>query len=461
MKLFSQLLTVGALALFMCQAFAAPTHKIPGLLDLEGAQRIAIAGNPGLLAAQARVDQAATRVKQARAGYYPRVDAGMSASRTWLSDNSLDEARAQADLIASLLGNKATGVSRNMDHFGVGLSASWIIFDGFGREFGLAAARFGREESAAAYEEAKRLLLSAVARSFFSVQLARENINIAEADEKFNLRQLEDARKRRQRGKGSLSDELNFEIRTNFAESSSITANRNYQLALIGLATLMGLPGADALKSTTIAALEQETQRELEQPELGRALDFAVENRPDMLRAEYGAKRADATVGSRRSVFYPSIVASASEDSISSNRIDLDTDNLSTSVGVAISFNIFAGGRHKAALGEAKAVSREAGRITRDTELRIMSEVQSAFETLKAAQEDIQLQRSTTKNAQRNRDLVEKEYDAGQASLIRQNEAQRDLIQAQSRLALARVLLRQAWHDMHTATAETLSKFQK
>jgi outer membrane protein TolC len=56
--------------------------------------------------------------------------------------------------------------------------------------------------------------------------------------------------------------------------------------------------------------------------------------------------------------------------------------------------------------------------------------------------------------------LVEKEYDAGQASLTRLNEAQRDLTAAQSRLALARVTLRRAWHALRTATAESLASYE-
>ena len=54
---------------------------------------------------------------------------------------------------------------------------------------------------------------------------------------------------------------------------------------------------------------------------------------------------------------------------------------------------------------------------------------------------------------------LEKEYRAGQGSLVRLNEAQRDLTSQQGRLALARVALRLAWHNLRTATAETLADF--
>jgi outer membrane protein TolC len=55
---------------------------------------------------------------------------------------------------------------------------------------------------------------------------------------------------------------------------------------------------------------------------------------------------------------------------------------------------------------------------------------------------------------QKNRDLVEKEYKAGVGSLVRLNEAQRDLTAAQVRLAAAQVALRQAWYDLWSATGQ-------
>jgi outer membrane protein TolC len=45
-------------------------------------------------------------------------------------------------------------------------------------------------------------------------------------------------------------------------------------------------------------------------------------------------------------------------------------------------------------------------------------------------------------------------------SLVRLNEAQRDLIAAQVRLASARVALLSAWIDVYTATGEILDRLQ-
>ena len=85
-----------------------------------------------------------------------------------------------------------------------------------------------------------RLLLYQVAASYFNAQLAKENINIALANEKFNQRQLAETEARYRVGTGSLSDVLNFRIRINSAKSQLISARQSYEVALYGLASLMG-----------------------------------------------------------------------------------------------------------------------------------------------------------------------------------------------------------------------------
>jgi len=69
------------------------------------------------------------------------------------------------------------------------------------------------------------------------------------------------------------------------------------------------------------------------------------------------------------------------------------------------------------------------------------------------------LQRDNAAFVARNRELVEAEYMAGQTSLALLNQAQRNLVEAQGNLASARVAVRRAWHQLWTATAETLERF--
>ena len=96
---------------------------------------------------------------------------------------------------------------------------------------------------------------------------------------------------------------------------------------------------------------------------------------------------------------------------------------------------------------------RDAARIN------VASEVRTATEKVFSAQKQLLLQRDNARLVQQNRDLVEKEYKAGVGSLVRLNEAQRDLTRAQVGLAVSRTALRQAWYDLKSVSGEIATSF--
>ena len=69
------------------------------------------------------------------------------------------------------------------------------------------------------------------------------------------------------------------------------------------------------------------------------------------------------------------------------------------------------------------------------------------------------LLRSNTALVERNRDLAEQEYTAGQGSLVRLNEAQRELTTAKNRLAFALVSMRRSWYALEAKTGRILDYF--
>ena len=460
---------------------------LPTVLDLETAQRTALESNPSIEAALARVAQAKARVKQARSAYFPQIDFTASASKTWLSENDYRAARnatlrggiAQANgqmavmntaglpPIANAMGvaqaivdpfAARSAVDNSADSYSAGLQATWLLFDGFGRKFNNAIARLGCKELETAYEEVRRQLLLGVAQAFYNVQRQRENITIAQTDETFNRRLLKEAKLRRTAGAGSLSEELNFEVLLRGAQANRLAAENGYAVARIGLAALMGLPSAELPDSVALAPLHTETPGEIDPP--GDALDliaYANDHRPDLMQRSYAADRAQANVGVNRALFYPTVSAIASRNSMQSDQFELGDNDLSSTIGVNVSYTLFAGGRNRARYVEAKAGRREAARDLEGLRINIASEIREAREGVGTAQEQLLLQRTNAGFVQRNRDLVEKEYRAGQTSLVRLNDAQRELVRAQFQLAAARVALRTAWYSLRTATAQSLA----
>ena len=260
-------------------------------------------------------------------------------------------------------------------------------------------------------------------------------------------------------GTGSLSDVLNFRVRINSAKSQLIASRRAYQVALYGLAALMGIPDSKMPPHLELAELKNETTNELLIPEPEAAIRYALENRPDLKQREYLLKQADAGVGSAWAGFYPTISITGSIDGDRLNSRELEREDFGKSIMLNISYNIFSGGQTTARLKEAKSRKREAVKNLDDATISVKTEVESAITQLKAAQEQLSLQRTNTKLVQETRDLVEKEYAAGQGSLVRLNEAQLDLVTAQSTLALSLVSMRQAWESLRASTGKILQTY--
>ncbi len=446
----------------LAQPQDGPTSKLEDLevLDLETAARIALADNPSLKAALERVIQAREAVRQARSAYWPRLDLEGSGARVTLSDTAYDAQLSQAQLFESI-GGPPANVDDSEDYYKASLTASWILFDGFARRFNLAAAKSGEQSSQAARENAQRLLLSAVIGSFLNAQLALESVAIAKADEAFNQRLLAEAKLRYDVGTGALSDVLNFEVQANSAHSERLTADRVYQTSRIGLAALLGIPQARLPEKIRLSELSPASEAELGKPDAEVLQQTAYDLRPDLRLSEYSVQQAEALAKSARSGYWPTLILSGSYDGERVEDAGFESEDFGNTIALSLQYNLFSGGLTHARHQEAKARLRELERVQENARINITSEVQSVLARVDSVQQQLLLQRRNAKLVQRNRDLVEKEYKAGVGSLVRLNEAQRDLIRAQVRLASARAALRGAWYDLETATGQIVETFKK
>ena len=134
-------------------------------------------------------------------------------------------------------------------------------------------------------------------------------------------------------------------------------------------------------------------------------------------------------------------------------------DDFGNQLQVGLSYNLFSGGLTNARISEARHRLTELEKQLEDRLLTTAADIRSAAAQVQTAQTQVTLQRENASLVQRTRDLVEKEYNAGQGSLVRLNEAQRDLTAAQGNLALALVSLRQAWIQLQTRAGTLLSEY--
>jgi outer membrane protein TolC len=434
---------------------AAELGKIK-TLDLKTAQSLALIGNPDMAAAQARIEQARARVSQAVATWWPSLDLTGGGTRQRLSNSSLQSSQA---LTRALGAGGGGAVDQTSEVYSTNLQATWVLFDGFLRNFRQQQAAYGEQAADAALVDSRRLLATSVAEAFLNSQLSQASIDIARADETFYARQLEDAQNRYKVGAGPWGDVLNIKVQLNSAKNSLIRAQREYEAAGYGLAALLGLAEATFPPHLRLASLDKDTviAEQKENPET--LIKEALAVRPDIRRLEMTVKQAEAATGVAKAPNYPKVQVAGSLDGAREGDARLTGDNFGNTVGMNLSWNLYAGGADKARLIEAEQVKREAVYTLAGLRNSVAAEIRQNLALLAAAEEQVRLQRETVKLVQENRDLAKNEYEAGEASLVRLNEAQRDLNTTHARLAQALVSYGLTQQRLLSATGRNLAGF--
>jgi outer membrane protein TolC len=170
----------------------------------------------------------------------------------------------------------------------------------------------------------------------------------------------------------------------------------------------MALPSEGTGETVAVVSLEDEQNAWMQGPEIQPLLDYA-----SGASSGYGAEpmaldRLKAQERVRRSVFLPSVSAFASESGSRGDHGRLHEGDFSTTVGVAVNYNLFSGGRDRALLEEAKSARAEAENRLESTLLAVTGEVRQSAAAVIASQEQLDLQRANTVFVEKNRDLVKK-----------------------------------------------------
>lgn len=392
------------------------------LLTLARAKEIALENSPSLASAMERVNQARETAAQARAAYFPTLSA--SAGLDYNENTS--------------------GIGYDENLYTSALSASQTLFDGFYRKYSNLSARYSEKMSLAARDEARRLLSWSVAQTFLNIQLTLDTINIARADMDFNQKQEIEAIAKEKSGTGSYSDVLNFKTQVNQAKSTLLDARQNLNEYGHGLAALLGykdacLPAGMAVAPLMAKTLDLGLSKETA-PEPDQDMETLLAQRPDLNKAFLAVQDAEANIHMKEASYLPTITLTFAYGTTTGSSFD-DTDSMGASLGINASIDIFSGGIRKSKIRQARAEKRELEQDLMDAKITAKSNIRAAAQSISTARQQLALQKENSLLVETTRDLVEKEYAAGQVSLVRLNEAQNNMVSAMGDLSMARVSL--------------------
>jgi outer membrane protein TolC len=188
-------------------------------------------------------------------------------------------------------------------------------------------------------------------------------------------------------------------------------------------------------------------------------IQSALNRRPDIQQLHEQVKQAERAIGLAESSFYPRFQAVGAYNGTRQGDVSLTGEDFGDMIGVNMAWNIFSGGADKARIIEAEQQVRELKFQFADLRNSVASEIRQNLALLSAAAEQVRLQRDSVSLVKENRELAKNEYEAGEASLVRLNEAQRDFNATYSNLARALVGYQRARQQLLAATGGILEPF--
>jgi outer membrane protein len=320
---------------------------------------------------------------------------------------------------------------------GTALGATMNIYDGGVREADVAGARYGLTATQAGAKRTTQSVIFDATRAYYEVLRAKHLAEVASASVKYNEALKEVVQSRVAVGDAAAVDVLPVESQLANARVNLIAAENAVRVANVQLQNAIGLSPKsdfDVQDITTPPTVEQST--------LETYLAEASSNRPDILQSKAEVGAAKASVKSSKIALYPIPTVTADYETGLSR-----VSGTSMQVFGGITFDLFNGGKNRAAYNEARANQSSAEQLSEQLVKDIQSQVQQAYFSLNDAKERLSASQVGFDAAQKNYDVQQEKYKQGLAITL-------DLLNAEVQVVTAQTNLVQARYDLYSAIAQ-------
>jgi multidrug efflux system outer membrane protein len=398
----------------------------------------AVAANPDLKIAVARIQQARAQYRLATAALAPAVDVSGTYARSRRSENG---------------GGSNAGTTQDL--YQAGFDAGWEldIFGGARRSVEAAGARL--DATAEGRRDVLVTLEAEVARNYLELRGSQQRLRAARDNVGIQERTLYLARGRQESGLGNRLEVAQAETQLSLTRASLPPLENSAGTSIYSLSLLLGLPPR---------ALEKELAPEAPLPARPAWLPETLPSdllrrRPDIRRAERQLAAATADIGVATAELFPrfSLTGLLGLQSVSLGDL-VSAGSRYWTVGPTVSWPLFDAGRARADIDLNRGRREEAQAVYEKTVLAALGEVESALLGLSQETETLRSLTDAVRSGQRAVDLASGRYRAGISDILALLQSQTalylsqdQLIQSEQRLALYQVALFKAlgggWED--------------
>ena len=389
-------------------------------LSVEEVVQEALARNPDMDAARARIAQARADLAMARAAFRPGVGVQMDALRGDAPSSYLFRTIDARRFSPATNFNDPPG----LDALGTAVEARYTLWDAGRRRHARDAARAAQEASAEDQDRVANDLIVTVVHGYFDVLAAEERVEVARASLRTVEAEVADTKVRFEGGGALRADVLALEVRRAQAEEGVLQATGGVDLARAALARLLDRDPEDALE------LSGEEWAPAELPPTFRvgaaqAMDLRPELRGIRLRrdaAEHGVAQARAAWKPRLDLTGRYWMTDPGGD------WEMGRDNWV--VGAAVRWDLADGGRRRAGVQKAAGARDEVEALARGLTRAVELEVKKAYVDWEVSQARHRVASANVARAAEGLRLVEEQFEGGAATVTRFLQAEEDRTRA-------------------------------
>lgn len=388
-------------------------------LTLEQAVRQALSAHPSLEAADARIQAAEARTRQARSGYLPRVQYMESYTRGNNPIYVFGALLTQRQFTEKNFAINSLNRPDALNNFQSQLAAEQTVWDFGATKSGVAAAKLGRRMSDEERRSMEQQVLSGVARAYHGVTLAGEALKVAEEAVKSAEADLKRAESVRAAGLATDADVLSVKVHLSAMQEQKIRRTYDLEVARAALNEALGLPldTAHTLTTPLTAVVPPDAP--------------ATVQRAEIVQARLAAGMADAQAAGAKSQLLPQVFVRGVFEADRQEFANKGGGNWMFMAGLR--WNLFDGNRARAQAEEARHMAASARAQQKQLENGVALEVRKAQADARAATERITATEAAVAQADESLRILRNRYSAGLANITDVLRAQTALLDVQTR----------------------------
>ncbi|CUH94550.1 hypothetical protein P22_0616 [Propionispora sp. 2/2-37] len=325
------------------------------------------------------------------------------------------------------------------NRFGNDVTLTWKPYTGGSLESEIKQAKLGLKEADLDLDSARQQVKYNAASKYFAMLETRNLVQVNKESVENLSAHLANVRAQYEVGTVAKTDVLRSEVELANAQQELIKAENNYQLAISNLNNVMGLPLDTELQ------LKQELAYEKYTLPMEECIGYALENRPELVKAGVTQDKAKEAITGAKSGYRPTVAVTSTYEWKDTDFPGDTRDHWY--VGVSADWNFFDSGITKSKVKAAQASYEQSGHSLKQTKDNVQLEVRQAYLSMREAEKRIETSKVTVDKAEEDFKIAKVRYTAGVGTNL-------DVMDAQVALTEAKTNYVQALYDYNTNKAD-------